>query len=127
MPHSGDSYSVVLKQTHLNWGTYRHTTTRTEIQGEAYVPIPKHCAFSFGIQLGDLYRAVFSDGFPSFIAKAAGNSRAGDTYAKQFQGNGDLKAFGRWYSAVGAEIDDEVLVRFIDSQTVEFTLIKSNG
>lgn len=127
MPHSGDSYSVVLKQTHLNWGTYRHTATRPEIPGEAYVPIPKQYALSYDIQLGDLYQAVFADGFPSFVAKAAGNSRAGDIHAKQFQGNGDLKAFGRWFESVDAEIGDEVIVRFIDSRTVEFTLIKSNG
>ena len=65
MPRSGDSYSVVLKQTHLNWGTYRHTATRPEIPGEAYVPIPKQYALSYDIQLGDLYQAVFADGFPN--------------------------------------------------------------
>lgn len=127
MFHSDESYSVVLKQTHLNWGTYRHTATRSEIPGEAYVPIPKQYAVSFGIQLGNLYRAVFADGFTSFTVRAAGNSKAGDVFAKQFQGDGDLKAFGRWFDAVNAEIGDEVSVRFIDSETIEFALNKRNG
>ena len=123
MPKAGDSYIVVIKQSHIDWGGYRHTPTRNNVKGEAYVKIPRRNAVNFNIQRGTLYTASFSDGFPSFTARAAGNSSAGDIYAKQFQGDGDLKAFGRWYASVGAQVGDSVLVEFLSPNSVRFTLI----
>lgn len=123
MPRAGDSYTVEVKQSHLDWGRHRYTNTRDRIAGEAYVKIPRAYAESFDIHTGSIYNATFTDGFPGFQAKAAGNSEAGDIYAKQFQGDGDLKAFGRWYQHCGAEVGDEVLVEFTSSTDVQFTLI----
>lgn len=123
MPNTGDMYNVEIKPSHIDWGRYRYTTTRNRIEGEAYVKIPREYAINFGIHLGDLYTATFTDGFPSFVVRAAGNSGAGDVYAKQFQGDGDLKAFGRWYTSVGAKVGDSICVEFISPTTVNFTLI----
>lgn len=124
MPATGDRYSVPLKKTHLDWGNHRYTYTRERIDGEGYVPIPKAYAERYGIHMGDRFTAVFANGFPSFRARAAGNSSAGDIWAKQFQGDGDLKAFGRWYASCGAEVGDIVVVTFIASDTVQFELVK---
>jgi len=109
---------------HLDWGRHRYTHTRERIEGEGYVPIPKPCAERYGIHKGDLFTAVFADGFPSFLARAAGNSTAGDIWAKQFQGDGDLKAFGRWYKRCGAEVGDTVNVTFIGPNVIQFEKIK---
>ena len=124
MPKSGDQYKVSIKMSHLDWGRHRYTHTRERIEGEGYIKIPKPAAVSYGIMLGSCYTATFSDGFPSFAIRAAGNSTAGDPYAKQFQGDGDLKAFGRWYAHVGAQVGDEVLVTFTSGNTVNFEFIK---
>ena len=83
MPKSGDQYKVSIKMSHLDWGRHRYTHTRERIEGEGYVKIPKSAAIGYGIMLGNCYTATFSDGFPSFAIRAAGNSTAGDPYAKQ--------------------------------------------
>ena len=124
MPANGDCYSVPLKMAHLDWGRHRYTHTRERIEGEGYVAIPKKYAERYGIHKGDLFTAVFTDGFPSFPARAAGNSTAGDIWAKQFQGDGDLKAFGRWYTYCDAEVGDTVNVTFIAPNVVQFELVK---
>lgn len=127
MPEQGNKYIVELKNSHLNWGTHRYTSTRSDISGEGYVPIPKQYAEEYGIYRGECFTAVFSDGFKSFSAKAAGNSYAGSIYAKQFQGNGDLKAFGRWFAFCGAKIGDRVSVTFLSKNCVEFQLLSNNS
>ena len=119
-----NQYAVLLKLSHIDWGRHRYTETRERIAGEGYVKIPRAYAVEHNILLGTFYEATFSDGFPGFTIRAAGNSGAGDPYAKQFQGAGDLKAFGRWYKHMGAEVDDEVIVTFIDDRTVNFELVK---
>lgn len=124
MPKTGDRFSVTTKKSHLDWGRYRRTTTRQPREGEAYVKIPLKDAKRIGIRKGDLFTATFADEFPSFTARAAGSSKKGGVYAKQFQGDGDLKAFGRWYSSNGAAVDDIVIVSFTDPNTVNFRLIK---
>lgn len=124
MPNAGDSYTVEIRQSHLDWGRHRYTYTRDRIPGEGYVKIPRRFAVLYNILRGDCFTATFSDGYPSFQARAAGNSEAGDIYAKQFQGDGDLKAFARWYAANDAQVGDFVTVTFLNSHTVNFELIK---
>lgn len=116
-------FSVTIKPSHMNWGEYRHTQSRTRRADEGYVQIPKEYAVRYGILRGNTYRAVFADGFPSFQARAAGNTEKGDPYAKQFQGDGDLRAFGRWYASVNAQLGDQVAITFIDENTVLFELV----
>ena len=124
MPKTGDCYTVHLKKAHIDWGRHRYTHTRERIAGEGYVQIPKRYAEMYGIRKGDCFTATFADGFASFEARAAGNSTAGDIWAKQFQGDGDLKAFGRWYASCGAEIGDVVSVTFTAPDVVLFELLK---
>ena len=124
MPNTGDCYTIKLKKAHLNWGTYRRRMTRARIRGEGYVPIPKQYAEAFGIRRGKRFTAVFADGFPSFTARAAGNSSKGSILPKQFQGDGDLKAFGRWFTHGGAREGDTVQATFTAPDTVQFRLIK---
>lgn len=124
MPKTGDYYTVSLKEAHMDWGRHRYTHTRERIEGEGYVQIPKRYAEMYGIHKGDQFTATFADGFPSFAARTAGNSTAGDILAKQFQGDGDLKAFGRWYANSGAEIGDTVRVTFTAPDVVLFELLK---
>ena len=82
MPKTGDYYTVSLKEAHMDWGRHRYTHTRERIEGEGYVQIPKRYAEMYGIHKGDQFTATFADGFPSFAARAAGNSTAGDILAK---------------------------------------------
>jgi len=136
MPQQGDVYTITLKETHLNWGTHRYTNTRDRIYGEGYIPIPRNIAIGFGIynsnyesnhELGvSLFRCVSSDGnFDGFL-KASGSMVAGDEYAKQFQGLGDLKALGSWFSAVNAQVGDQVKVEWTSSTDVVITLFQIN-
>ena len=124
MPSAGDCYTVSLKEAHFDWGRHRYTHTRVRIAGEGYVPIPRIYAKLYDIHKGDRFTATFADGFPSFVARAAGNSTAGDIFAKQFQGDGDLKAFGRWYASCCAEVGDTVSVTFTAPDIVLFELNK---
>lgn len=122
MAQAGDRYEVQLKEAHLDWGRYRHTNTRDRISGEGYVQIPRQWAKEYDICIGDKFQAFFEDGYPSFVARASGNSRKGDVWAKQFQGDGDLKAFGRWFESVGAGVGDFVVVTFAAADQVHFKL-----
>jgi len=124
MSKTGDYYSVSLKEAHIDWGRHRYTHTRERIAGEGYVPIPKRIAEMYDIQKGDCFTATFTDGFPSFTARAAGNSAAGEIWAKQFQGDGDLKAFGRWYAHCGAQVGDTVRVIFTSANSILFELVR---
>lgn len=133
MPKQGDSYTIILKKSHLNWGTHRHTNTRNIIYGEGYIPIPKAKAIKLEIynsnydsdsKLGiSLFRCTSSDGFFDGYLKASGSSTSGDIYAKQFQGLGDLKALGSWFSAVNAQVGDQVKVEWTSSTDIVITLI----
>ena len=124
MPTTGNHYTVTLKEAHIDWGRHRYTNTRDRIPEEGYVKIPIEFARMYGIHNGDLYTATFTDDYPSFTARAAGTSTHGDIYAKQFQGDGDLKAFGRWYAHCNAEVGDTVKVTFTAPDVILFELIK---
>lgn len=135
MPHANASFIIELKKAHLGWGKYRHTQTRPLIEGEAYIPIPKTKARSLGIfnsnhggdSLGNnIFDCNSSDGIFSGQIKASGCSEAGDIYAKQFQGNGDLKALGIWFEKINAEVGDRVKITWKTPTEVEITLLKQN-
>ena len=49
MAQAGDTYQVKLKETHLNWGTYRNPTNREPVEGEAYIKIPRRYAVQYSI------------------------------------------------------------------------------
>ena len=40
MPNTGDTFTTILKQAHLEWGSHRHTNSRGVVFGEGYLQIP---------------------------------------------------------------------------------------
>lgn len=121
MATAGNSYTIVLKKAHLEWGVHRYTGSRGIVYGEGYIPIPATYARAFNLLnqngtnytdiLGkNLFNCVSSDGLFAGVLRAQGNSGAGDIYAKQLSGDGDLKALGDWFYAVGANVGDKVKV-----------------
>ena len=94
MAECGNTYTVSLKPSHLDWGEYRNSTNRDFISGEGYIPIPRKFAVSFKIYNSNYSRNGFGfnlfyassvDGFlKDVILLAQGSCSAGDIYAKQF-------------------------------------------
>lgn len=133
MARAGDSFTVILKEAHLDWGEYRNLTNREPVSGEGYIPIPKEMAKSFGIYnsnncdtgLGyNLFMAYSVDGFlNNVMLLAQGSSTAGDIYAKQFSVQDNLKRIGQWYSHMGAGVGDRVVVTFISPTEIELEII----
>ena len=123
MAKAGDTFTIILKPPHLEWGTLRYTGSRGIQYGEGYIPIPASDAYRIGIfnskqtngndVLGsNLFICKSVDGYYSGILKAQGN-QSNDVYAKNFSGNDDLKAIGSWYSKINANVDDRIKVTWI--------------
>ncbi|MGF1924908.1 MAG: hypothetical protein ACQUHE_12080 [Bacteroidia bacterium] len=128
MPNAGDIFITTLKKAHLGWGRHRHTSTRTIINGEGYLQIPAAIARRFNITntnnsiANSVYRCNSSDGFlTNESLLASGSSKAGYKYAKQFQGKGNLKLLGGWYSHIKAVVGDRIEVKFISSDEILVT------
>jgi hypothetical protein len=120
MPKAGDTFTIELKKSHLEWGTHRYKYTRKRIHGEGYLPIPRPWAKSLSIfnrnhrNGGYICNCTSSDGFLKDVSlKAAGCNKRGDVYAKQFQGNGNLRIIGSWFNAIGAGVGDYVKITWI--------------
>lgn len=132
---AGDLYDIELKPSHIEWGEYRHTNTRDIRDNEGYIPIPKNKAIEYGILNSNgtknkadvmginLFKCVSADGYYKGILKAQGSSTAGDIYAKQFSGSGDLQAIGNWYKAVNAKVGDIVRVEWISPTEVVIEIL----
>lgn len=133
MPKAGDSFVIVLKDTHMSWGTHRYTTTRDKIVGESYIPIPRAEAIKYGIYnsnkgkgLGiNQFKARSADGQYKGIIKSGGSSRAGDIYAKNFSESGNLKGFSKWFDRASISVGDHIEVKWISSTDVLLTKISS--
>lgn len=130
MPTAGDTFIITLKRPHLEWGTYRHTNSRGTIYGEGYLQIPIADARRIGIfnsnQHGTMttFNCNSVDGFLTNVRlKASGSSTAGAVYAKQFQGDGDLRLVGNWFSHVNAQIGDRVRVTWTSPTDIEIELL----
>ena len=130
MASTGDSYIIILRPSHLAWGTHRYTNTREHIYGEGYIPIPKEKAMCFNVLnsngtggtdiLGkNIFNCTSADGLFQGILKAQGNSEANNIYAKQFSVNGDLKALGKWFRQVGASTGDRIKVTWTSPYDIE--------
>lgn len=132
MAIAGNSYTITLKQTHLEWGSHRYTNSRQTIYGEGYIPIPAHVSRNFNIYNGNaptiglgfnIFNCTSSDGFFHGLLKSGGCSAKGNIYAKQFHGDGDLRALGDWFHHCNAQIDDTVEVRWISPTNIVITHI----
>ena len=133
MAHTGDTYTVSLRPSHLNWGEYRNPTNRYIIPGEGYIPIPKNHAVRYGIynsnhtQNGfgyNLFHASSSDGFLNDVTLLAqGCSTAGNIYAKQFSVQGNLQTIGDWYRNCNASPNDSVRVSWTSPTSILLEII----
>lgn len=121
MPHAGDSFIVELSDTHLDWGNYRHTHSRNRIVGEAYIPIPSEYARMFKIYNSNYgssglgvneFNAWTVSGDYLGVVKTSGSKKAGDVYAKNLHGSGDLKSLGNWFYRVSMRPGDKVKVKW---------------
>lgn len=120
MARTGDTFTIILKRPHLEWGSFRHTNSRGIVYGEGYIPIPADYAYQYNLFnsngtngrdiLGqNLFNCSSADGLFSGVLKAQGN-QSDHKYAKQLAGNDNLKAIGDWYYEIGADIGDKIIV-----------------
>lgn len=125
MPIAGSTFTTTLQRAHMEWGSYRHTNSRGIVYGEGYIQVPRNDAVRLGIYnsnhtgrqdiLGEnVFNCSSADGFlNNILIKAGGNVRAGDVYAKQLHGSGDLQVFGDWYYHINANVGDIIRVTWI--------------
>lgn len=124
MANAGNTFTITLKQAHLNWGTHRYTNTRGVVYGEGYIPIPTIYAQRYNIVnsnatggsdiLGqNIFNCTSVDGFFTGQLKAQGNNAAGGNYAKQFSANDNLKALGSWFKHINAQVNDRIRVTWV--------------
>ncbi|MDN4066671.1 hypothetical protein QYF50_02095 [Paenibacillus vini] len=130
MPAAGHTFITTLKRAHLEWGTHRYTSSRGVVYGEGYLQIPKRYAKRFGIFNSNHPTALYTyncnsvDGFLSnAILMASGSSEAGDIYAKQFQGRGNLRLIGNWFNHVNAVVGDRVRITWVSPTDIEIEKI----
>lgn len=120
MAQAGDTYTVILKEAHLDWGTHRYTNSRGMVYGEGYIKIPSDVAYSFKLLNSNgtsgkdvfgqnLFYCKSKDGLYQGVLRAQGDQND-KRYAKQFSADDDLKAIGSWYSAISAAVGDTVRV-----------------
>ena len=134
MANTGNTFTITLKQAHLNWGTHRYTNSRGVVYGEGYIPIPTLYAQRYNIVnsnatggrdvLGqNIFNCISADGFFTGQLKAQGNNAAGDIFAKQFSANNDLKALGTWFAHINAQVNDTIKVTWTSPTDIEIEKI----
>jgi len=127
MPNINDCFVTILKEAHLKWGSHRHTNSRGIIYGEGYLQIPASIARSLNItnsnsSNNNIYSCSSMDKFLDNVQlKSTGCSRAGDKFAKQFHGKGNLRLLGGWFDYINAQIGDKVEIKFISSSKIFLT------
>ena len=132
MPQKGDTFTAMFKtQAPLSWGTNRSNEKRDPRPGERYIPIPRQVATRLGIHnsnagegLGlNLFNAHSTDNQFEGILKAAGSSEQGDIYAKQFEGNKNLKMLTAWLDHHEARVGDEIEMVWTSPTDIEMRFI----
>lgn len=123
MANAGDTFTVELNRSQLEWGTFRFTGSRGLRYGEGYLKIPKQVARTLRLFnnnhtngndiIGEnIFYATSADGLFNGPLRSEGCTNAGDPYAKQFAGDKDLMALGYWYAQINAQVGDFVRVTF---------------
>lgn len=130
MPNTNDVFITTLKKAHLEWGSHRHTKTRGIVYGEGYLKIPTSEAKRLNINNINLrganttYVCNSSDGYLINVSLiASGSSKAGNIYAKQLHGLGNLKALGDWFNHVNAQVGDQVEIKWVSPTEILITLL----
>lgn len=133
MAEKGDSYTVTLKKSHIDWGTHRYTGSRGTIYGEGYLPIPRDIAIRFGILNSNgtnkqdvpgknIFYCTSDDGSFRGYLRAQGCNNAGDIYAKQFAADKDLKGLGSWYQRMRATEGSRVTVTWTSEEHITISM-----
>lgn len=131
MPQAGDTIIATLNRASLEWGTFRTKNTRNRIAGERYIPISRSDArrvrlynSNYRNELGvNIFNAVSTDGIFRGQIKAAGCSKANDIFAKQLQGNGNLKALEPWLTLCRARPGDQIMITWVTTTDIKLTFI----
>ena len=129
MAKAGDTFTVELNRSQLEWGTFRFTGSRGLRYGEGYLKIPSHIAHTLQLFNGNhtnrndvwgenIFNATSTDGLFSGTLRSEGCSTAGDPYAKQFAGYKDLMSLGYWYSQINAQVGDSIQVTFTSPENI---------
>ncbi|MDT2757990.1 hypothetical protein P7G51_11415 [Enterococcus asini] len=131
MPNAGDYYEIELKNTHLNWGTYRKTASRERITGEHFIPVPRAESKRLGIYNkikgtgvgNNEFYARSADGYYSGMVKISGNNEQGDSHGKNIAESGNLKGFHDWFVAMNMKVGTRIRVEWISSTEILFTVL----
>ncbi len=127
MAKAGDQFTVELGDTHVSWGTHRYTNSRDTVYGEVFIKIPKQYAIAYSLFNGNNkatglgfneFNCKTADGLFEWVVKTSGCSKAGDIYAKNLHGSGNLRALGEWLYVINAQVGDHVEVTFTSSTDV---------
>lgn len=128
MPKAGNTFTVVLKKTHVKWGEHRNTNSRKRRRNEGYIPIPANYARGYYItnlhetKQSNVYLVNTSDGFlTNEKLKASGCSKKGDKYAKNLHGNNDLTLLGNWFERTNTNPGDKIEVKFVSPTEILLT------
>ena len=115
------AYYIQLKDAHINWGTHRKTDTRKLRDNEAYIAIPAEYAYAYNIKKGDIYTCNINNKVK--IELKASGSQGRKEYAKQFEGNGELRIVYDWYRDHDAKEGDYVVVTLYDNYILDLEFI----
>lgn len=119
------TYYIQLKDAHINWGKHRKTNTRKLRGEEAYIAIPAEYAYAYNIKKGNVYVCCLEDN-KKIELKASGTQSRRD-YAKQFEGNRNLKIVYDWYKRYEAKEGDYVVVAIYDNNVIDLEFISASN
>jgi hypothetical protein len=126
MAIAGATFISKLNKAQVDWGQHRHTTTRKIIPGESYLKIPAADAYRLDITNSKSkarspeYNFSTADGFLKGKLLASGNQHK-KTFAKNFQGKGDLQLLGNWFQHIRAKSGDQIEVKFVTPTKILLT------
>lgn len=108
---------------------HRHTCSRAIRYGEGYLQIPTPIARQLNItnsnsNNNNLYTCNSADGFlTNATLKTNGCSNKGNIYAKQLNGNRNLKLLGDWFNHINAEKGDLIGIEFTSPSQILLTKV----
>lgn len=129
MPKAGDKFST---NTYQNWGEYnpkRFSPSRSHEPNESYIVIPKFFAEIFSIYMSNkkgantCYEAYDDKDEFICVLKAQGCSVKGSVYAKQFSGEGNLKALNPWILKNSITDADTIEVEFLSPTALKLSKV----